>query len=243
MCSYKEARYYDSDVARFLSLDPKARDYPSLSDYCYVAGNPLIFVDSDGKDIRIYYKDTDGNQQSIKINKVDDKSLDNLVTQSGNNQFVSQFVDAVKYAREGDKKGLFEKMAKRKKVVAVYEAQVSEYLEGAYTEEGSEDGKIAWNPKNGTALYDKTENPTGEVSSPAVGLLHEFGHANIVLYKPVLEALIAFFTLDEEKIVTRTVENPAQKKLDEPVRKDYYRGRTKKVPNVEYHENNQDSFK
>jgi RHS repeat-associated protein len=51
---YRGARFYDSDVARFLSLDPHAADYPSLSDYSYVAGNPVMIVDTDGKDNIMY---------------------------------------------------------------------------------------------------------------------------------------------------------------------------------------------
>ncbi|WP_343636020.1 RHS repeat-associated core domain-containing protein [Fluviicola sp.] len=47
---YRGARYYDSDVARFLSLDPKVSKYPSLSPYNYVAGNPIILIDPNGKD-------------------------------------------------------------------------------------------------------------------------------------------------------------------------------------------------
>jgi RHS repeat-associated protein len=46
---YRGARYYDSDVARFLSLDPLAADFVSWSDYNYVMGNPLAFIDPDGK--------------------------------------------------------------------------------------------------------------------------------------------------------------------------------------------------
>ncbi|WP_448927410.1 T6SS effector amidase Tae4 family protein [Fluviicola sp.] len=49
---YRGARYYDSDVARFLSLDPLAVKYPMLSAYNYVAGNPIVFIDPDGKEIR-----------------------------------------------------------------------------------------------------------------------------------------------------------------------------------------------
>ncbi len=45
---YRGARFYDSDIARFLSLDPLAADYPSLSDYSYVAGNPIHFIDPTG---------------------------------------------------------------------------------------------------------------------------------------------------------------------------------------------------
>lgn len=55
---YRGARYYDSDVARFLSLDPLASDYPNLSDYNYVAGNPIMFIDPDGK--RIKYRGSFG---------------------------------------------------------------------------------------------------------------------------------------------------------------------------------------
>lgn len=38
-------------MARFLSLDPLAAKYPSLSDYCYVGGNPIAFIDIDGREI------------------------------------------------------------------------------------------------------------------------------------------------------------------------------------------------
>jgi RHS repeat-associated protein len=46
---YRGARYYDCDVARFLSVDPLANKYPSMSTYNYVMGNPLMFIDPDGK--------------------------------------------------------------------------------------------------------------------------------------------------------------------------------------------------
>ncbi len=36
-------------MGRFLSLDPLAADFPSWSDYNYVLGNPISFVDPDGK--------------------------------------------------------------------------------------------------------------------------------------------------------------------------------------------------
>jgi len=57
---YRGARYYDGDIGRFLSLDPKAANYPSLSDYNYVAGNPVIFVDTDGKEVKFadYWMDS-----------------------------------------------------------------------------------------------------------------------------------------------------------------------------------------
>ena len=66
---YRGARFYDSDIARFLSLDPLAAKYPMLSAYNYVAGNPIIFVDPNGKEIigadgktaATYTRDKEGN--------------------------------------------------------------------------------------------------------------------------------------------------------------------------------------
>ena len=48
---YRGARFYDSDIAKFLSLDPLAADYPSWSDYNYVMGNPIRLIDADGKEV------------------------------------------------------------------------------------------------------------------------------------------------------------------------------------------------
>jgi len=45
------ARFYDPQIGRFTALDPLANKYNSLSPYCYVSNNPIIFVDPDGKKI------------------------------------------------------------------------------------------------------------------------------------------------------------------------------------------------
>lgn len=50
---YRGARFYDSDIARFLSLDPHATKYSSLSPYNYLGGMPTVAIDPDGKDIII----------------------------------------------------------------------------------------------------------------------------------------------------------------------------------------------
>ena len=45
------ARYYDSDLSGlFLSVDPMADKYPSISPYAYCAWNPVKLVDPEGKD-------------------------------------------------------------------------------------------------------------------------------------------------------------------------------------------------
>jgi RHS repeat-associated protein len=46
--NYFGARYYNSDISVWLSVDPLSDKYPSLSPYMYCAGNPVMLVDPDG---------------------------------------------------------------------------------------------------------------------------------------------------------------------------------------------------
>jgi len=45
---YFSARYYDSGLSIWLSVDPMSDKYPSMSPYNYCANNPVILVDPDG---------------------------------------------------------------------------------------------------------------------------------------------------------------------------------------------------
>lgn len=56
---YRGARYYDSEVSRFLSIDPLASKFPAWSTYNYVMGNPLAFTAPTGR----------SPQDNIKISK------------------------------------------------------------------------------------------------------------------------------------------------------------------------------
>jgi len=47
------AREYDGTLGRWQSVDPLAEKYPSLSTYNYVANNPLLLIDPNGKEIKI----------------------------------------------------------------------------------------------------------------------------------------------------------------------------------------------
>ena len=47
--SYFGARYYNSDISIWLSVDPLSDKYPNLTPYAYCANNPIILVDPDGR--------------------------------------------------------------------------------------------------------------------------------------------------------------------------------------------------
>ncbi len=52
---YFGARYYASDLSIWMSVDPLASKYPSLSPYAYVANNPIMLIDPDGMRIGDFY--------------------------------------------------------------------------------------------------------------------------------------------------------------------------------------------
>jgi len=56
--SYFGSRYYSSDLSVWLSVDPMASKYPSLSPYTYCANNPVKVVDPDGEEIVIFVNKT-----------------------------------------------------------------------------------------------------------------------------------------------------------------------------------------
>ncbi len=58
------ARYYDPQTGRWLSVDPLAGKYPSLSPYNYVANNPLKHIDPDGR--KIVYAGTPQQVKKLK---------------------------------------------------------------------------------------------------------------------------------------------------------------------------------
>lgn len=64
------ARMHDPRVGRFLSLDPLAAKYPSLSDYAFVANSPLNSIDPDGRlilfinGLRLFHSDNDQDPRS-----------------------------------------------------------------------------------------------------------------------------------------------------------------------------------
>jgi RHS repeat-associated protein len=64
--SYFGARYYSSDISIWLSVDPMAHKYPSMSAYMYCAGNPVMLVDPDGNYIFKLFGSTRAQRQAAR---------------------------------------------------------------------------------------------------------------------------------------------------------------------------------
>jgi RHS repeat-associated protein len=63
---YYGMRYYAAWLCRFVSVDPMADEYLSLSPYAYCMNNPVKYIDTDGRKIVIFYQDP-GEKNSQKL--------------------------------------------------------------------------------------------------------------------------------------------------------------------------------
>ena len=73
------ARYYNSDLSIWLSVDPLVDKYPNLSPYTYCANNPVGLVDKDGRELGDFiangvYIGNDGKNDS-KLYVVNNRAL------------------------------------------------------------------------------------------------------------------------------------------------------------------------
>ncbi len=80
---YYGARYYTPELGIWLSVDPLSDKYPSLSPFMYCAGNPVVLVDPDGRELHDFGVNEDGK---IVLLKFDNKSPNRLfkVDKNGN---------------------------------------------------------------------------------------------------------------------------------------------------------------
>jgi len=74
--SYFGARYLASEFSLWLSVDPMADKYPSLSSYMYCAGNPVIYFDPDGKE-KVIWVENNNKSKDATIYKAASNAKDN----------------------------------------------------------------------------------------------------------------------------------------------------------------------
>jgi RHS repeat-associated protein len=91
--SYFGARYYDSGLSIWLSVDPMSDIYPSMSPYNYCANNPVILVDPDGRKI-VFASGTTKEQKA-------------------------QFYAAIKYLKEHDCGGRYDQLLNSNEVYTI----------------------------------------------------------------------------------------------------------------------------
>jgi RHS repeat-associated protein len=161
-----EARTYDPATGRFLSIDPMAEKYYNISPYAYCANDPLLYIDPTGEDIKIFYYDDKGKQQSFVFNG-------NNAADAPENQFVNDFISAYNYNVEnGGGDNL--KAAATSTDYTIQVIKTSKHSERKNLDTGKPQTEpfVRWNPNEGLEMA-----TDGKRYSPATILEHEFDHA------------------------------------------------------------------
>ena len=63
---YHGARYYEEDLARYMSVDPLAMEYQAWSSYAYVLANPIRLTDPTGKGVNDWVARTSTDSKGVK---------------------------------------------------------------------------------------------------------------------------------------------------------------------------------
>jgi RHS repeat-associated protein len=215
------ARMQDPQLGVWHSIDPLSEKYYSVSPYCYVANNPVLFVDPDGKQIKIKYRDDEGHKRKAFYNA--DKGV--AVNKKGavvHGKFVDAVVKNLNSAKADDVKGIINALAKTSTVVKIKETS-------DYAADGFRVGllginkTILFNPNSTYKLVEhdySVQNYRKVTSDPLpadIALLHEIGHAfGFVFEKGDFKNRVRQRDKEydnlEEKHVIETYENPAMQK-------------------------------
>jgi RHS repeat-associated protein len=174
------ARIYDSRVGRWLACDPLSSKYSELSPYQFCAGNPILFIDKDGKIIVI------GGIEYVPPEKRTDDYIKQI---SNSNSFVQETFQSLDYiyqnaneiAKDGSTFNKLQNVVNSEYSIEITETsgtdtRVSPGIEGfgaLFGEKASpkniKNNLLFFNPKKGMQFQ-------GGSMSPTEGLAHEIDH-------------------------------------------------------------------
>ena len=164
--SYFGARYYSSELSLWLSVDPMADKYPSLSPYTYCANNPVKLVDPNGEEIVIF--SSDGQQYTYMNGKLINKSTNKEY--SGGDAFVDNACEKLNKIRETKTGGaIINDLQEEGYTVNIFKNSVKSHT---YPYEDDSGSSILW-------LESGSEVPTtsGMLANGTISLAHELVHA------------------------------------------------------------------
>ena len=183
---YFGARYMDHELlTSWLSVDPMADKYPSISPYAYCAWNPVRLVDPDGKEIwiighkgdRIQYTPGMSTKGLKGFSKTTVNALNDIYgTEKGKELLDDLCGSSNTFNIVKSSSSKFKEFDRHKAYKIQYEKDPSCKNEYDYFDksefEGGSGGVIYWNNKGG-----RIPTTDGGVTNPIMDLAHEMFHA------------------------------------------------------------------
>ena len=157
------ARQYNPVTARWDRMDPLAEKYSGVSPYVYCVNNPIKYIDPDGRDVLIWYKDKQGNNNLFRFSGFHG----NNTIKIPNNPYIKDFMKAYLYNAKYKGSKTVEAVTNHKYTIYLSD---SEYYE-TYYRGNKEQPTVYWVPRQGLKTTE------GENMSPATLLEHEMSHA------------------------------------------------------------------
>ncbi len=196
------ARMLDVRLGRWLSIDPLAKSYPSISPYNHVANNPVLYVDPDGERIVIwYYKKGEDKPTPYVL------TAKNLKTsQYHSNKFIREAATAVRYNIKngiiaGNGGGAPTRLALESPTQTI---SLIESSSSAVTVNGGANmSTVHWSPYLGSA------EPEGHISSAATILDHELDHATKSLPENKRKFDAKYGNTEEKRVITGSEQKTA----------------------------------
>ena len=161
------ARMYDPFTARWTAVDPMAGKYAGMSPFGYCAGNPVNFLDPEGKTIYIWYGES--NKEYFRYTGMEDDSS------IPDNAYVKAVIEAYRYNKHNWETAGLKGESPSTQLVERKDIIVSVFADTAM-EDNSYRGNggfqnIIWNPTEGM------QTDQGIILSPATLFAHEADHS------------------------------------------------------------------
>jgi len=225
--TYFGARYYDSELSGWLSVDKMSDKYPSISPYTYAANNPVKFIDPNGDSLWINgnngekflytpgqeYKGSDEfiakvtNTLNESIGK--SKTANRMVGELSESKYNYSILESNKSGYERDKNTNVNKVN--------FQNPNESFWEGG--------GKILWNTTgNDESTYEQIT--PGKVISqlvkrPEMNLLHELAHAWDNMVGLLADQKMKYKGLKVSEWTAVRTENMIRKEMGLPLRTHY----------------------